>query len=133
MSEAAWDAAQVNRELGLHNYLGNDGQRSVVDLIPYSRFGRLRLADFAPSRAEVVNVGDWEFMDDRWVGEAVGGFTEFLRLEEEPEVVRSVALGLAALPRDVSAAILGAIGLPLEPGMEAASVEARLGRPDSVE
>ena len=105
----------------------------MVDLIPYSRFGRLRLADFAPSGAAVVEFDDWEFMDDRWVGEAVGTFTEFLRLEEEPAVVRAVALDLAELPPAVAGAVLGAIGLPLAPGMGAATIEARLGPAASVE
>jgi hypothetical protein len=99
-------------------------------LIPYAAFGRLRLADFLS--AELQERADWEYMDDLWVGEGFG-FTEFLRLEEDPEVVRSIALDLADLPFTSSAAVLGAVGLPLAPGMRAEEVTARLGSPDSVE
>jgi hypothetical protein len=101
------------------------------ELIPYAAFGRLRLADFLPAGAEVADLADWEYMEDLWVGEAVG-FTEFLRLEEEPEVVRSVALHLAELPPATSAAVLGALRLPLAPGMRLEEVTARLGPPAAV-
>jgi hypothetical protein len=101
-----------------------------VDLIPYAVFGRLRLADFVSAKLE--ERAGWEYMDDLWVGEGLG-FTEFLRLAEDPEVVRSIALDLADLPPASSAAVLGAIGLPLAPGVPAEEVTARLGTPDSVE
>ena len=68
-----------------------------AELIPYTVFGRLRLADFLPTSAEVETLTDWEYMDDVWVGDAFG-FTEFLRLDEDPDVDRSVALDLAELP-----------------------------------
>jgi hypothetical protein len=104
----------------------------VVNLVSYSRFGALRLTDFLAPGAEVVELADWEFMDDRWIGEADGGFTEFLRLEEEPNVVRSVALDLASLPRDTAGAVMRAIGLPLEPRMTEDAIPATLGPPESV-
>ena len=105
----------------------------MIELISYSRFGGLRLADFLSPEAEVVEFGDWEFMDDLWVGESVGGFTEFLRLAEDPDVVRSVALDFTTLPTESAAAILHAIGLPLAPGMSEPMVTALLGSPDFVE
>ena len=99
----------------------------MVDLIPHREFGCLRLADFAPSVADVVEVRDWEFMEDRWVGEALGAFTEFLRLEEDPDIVRAVSLDFAELSSKLAAAILAALRLPLRPGMALADLEARLG------
>ena len=72
-------------------------------------------------------------MDDRWLGESTGGFTEFLRLEDDPDVVRSIALDLAALPRNTSDAVLRAIGLPLQPAMTEEAILATLGQPTSVE
>ena len=103
-----------------------------AELIPYTVFGRLRLADFLPTSAEVETLTDWEYMDDVWVGDAFR-FTEFLRLDEDPDVVRSVALDLAELPPDVTAAILTALRLPLALGMQSDDVMARLGEPDSVD
>jgi len=101
-------------------------------LIPYPVFGRLRLADFLATSAGIEARTDWEYLDDVWVGEGVG-FTEFLRLDEDPDVVRSVALDLADLPPEVSGAILTALRLPLATGMHSDEVLARLGDPDSVD
>ena len=103
-----------------------------ADLIPYATFGRLRLADILPRDMEAEPRIDWEYMEDLWVGEGFG-FTEFLRLEEDPEVVRSAAVDLAELPPAVSAAVLDALRLPLAPGMRLGDVNARLGEPESVE
>lgn len=54
-------------------------------MITPADFGRLRLKEFLPV-AELHQLADWHFMEDVWLGEALG-FTEFLRLEREPEVL----------------------------------------------
>ena len=59
-------------------------------MISHSHFGRLRLADFRPEEG-VAALENWEFMDQMWVGEAVG-FSEWLRLEDEPDTLRSLAI-----------------------------------------
>jgi len=47
--------------------------RAATSLTP-GDFAKLRLSQFIPA-AEIHALRDWEFMDLRWVGEAVG-FTE---------------------------------------------------------
>jgi hypothetical protein len=104
----------------------------TVDLVTYVEFGRLRLADFLPDPAAIESLADWEYMDDLWIGEGFG-FSEFLRLEDDPDVVRSIALDLTALPRQVTTAILDTLRLPLAPGMHPDEVRMRLGEPRKVE
>ena len=65
-------------------------------MLTHEKFGRLRLQDFISS-AQVRALTEWEFMDRMWVGEAVG-FTEWLRPEERPNVLESMALDMADLP-----------------------------------
>jgi hypothetical protein len=104
----------------------------TVDLVTYVEFGRLRLADFLPDPAAIEALADWEYMDDLWIGEGFG-FSEFLRLEDDPEVVRSIALDLTALPHEVTTAILDTLRLPLAPGMHIDEVRMRLGQPRKAE
>jgi hypothetical protein len=66
-------------------------------------------------------------MDKVWLGE-VHGFTEWLRLREDTEVLRSVSLDLADLDQEVADRILSTFQLPLEYGMELEEVNAVLGR-----
>jgi hypothetical protein len=58
-------------------------------MISHDRFGALRLAHFLPD-AQIAELRDWEFMEHLWSGEAIG-FSEWLRLENEPDVLRSLA------------------------------------------
>src|SRR6516165_5206795 len=98
-----------------------------MDLIPYERFGKLRLSQFFPDRKvvndpkdrgkgkrfvqnDITELEDWEFMDRVWVGEAIG-FTEWLRLQDDPKVLRSISLHLAELPKSVAEAVFQTIGL----------------------
>jgi hypothetical protein len=99
-----------------------------MDLIPPAEFARLRLADLLPPGQRPDLLTDFEYEEDLWVGESVG-FTEWLRLEEDPDVLRSVALDLADLPAEVSARALDALRLSLAPGMTLQEVVARLGAP----
>jgi hypothetical protein len=92
----------------------------------WSDFARLRLRQFADPEA-IVPLEDWEYMGCLWVGEAIG-FTEWLCVEAEPEILRSVALALGALPEAVAAAILERLGLPmLRRGLDADTIEGALG------
>ena len=96
-------------------------------MISHTRFGKLRLAQFRPD-ADIVGLAGWEFMDELWVGEAIG-FSEWLRLESDPEVLRSLALDFAEFPPDATAAVLRAIDIPIRPGMQAEELRAVLGEP----
>jgi hypothetical protein len=100
-----------------------------MDLIPYDDFAALRLRDFVPDPSEVHGMGGTEFLGRTWVGEGIGHFTGLLCLQEEPERLRSISLDLAALPADVTRAVLHAIRLPLEIGMDHAALTSILGEP----
>jgi hypothetical protein len=96
----------------------------VLD-VSHAEFGQLRLADFV-STHDIVQLVGWEYLGHDWVGEATG-FTEWLRLESEPAVLRSIALALQTLPASVSAAVLSRLHLPLHLGMTVDDIVAELG------
>jgi hypothetical protein len=97
-------------------------------MITHHALAPLRLKDFLPQTAEIEAVDGWEFMDQVWMGE-VYGFTEWLRLRDDPQVLRSVSLDLAYLDQEVADRILETLQLPLEYGMELAEVNDVLGPP----
>ena len=99
-------------------------------MISHARFGKLRLSRFLPD-TEVFWVSGWEFMDEVWVGEKVA-FSEWLRLESDPEVLRSLAIDFAEFPADAAGAVLRAIDLPVWAGMSFAELRALLGEPAEV-
>jgi hypothetical protein len=96
-------------------------------MISHARFGKLRLAQFRPD-AEIAELAGWEFLDAVWVGEAIR-FSEWLRLEDDPEVLRSLAIDFREFPEGAAAAVLQAIGLPVRPGMRRDEMRAVLGEP----
>lgn len=96
-------------------------------MISYDQFGRLRLSEFV-DRLKVVSICNWEFMGHLWLGEAVG-FTEWLRLEDDPHVVRSISLDLVTLDPETTQSINARIGLPLCRGMTRTDLEHIMGKP----
>lgn len=96
--------------------------------ISHDAFGRIRLVDYLPADI-VVEFDGWEYLDRLWLGESWGAFTEWLRLESDPEVLRSVALDLSTLPAMASAAMLAMLALPLRFGMTLEEVVVVLGQP----
>ncbi|MDB5305312.1 MAG: hypothetical protein JWM97_2861 [Phycisphaerales bacterium] len=98
-----------------------------MKVISYERFGRLRLADFLIGEMQTEPLENWEFMDRKWVGEAVA-FTEFLRLQSDPDVLRSIALNLSVEPQKVWNKVLAVCGVPLQRGMSEKAVRDVLGR-----
>jgi NTP pyrophosphatase (non-canonical NTP hydrolase) len=97
-------------------------------MITHRELAPLRLKDFLPQTDQIEEVDGWEFMDKVWLGE-VYGFTEWLRLREDPEVLRSVSLDLADLDQEVADLILSTLQLSLEYGMELEEVNGVLGEP----
>ena len=95
-------------------------------MIPYERFGKLRLGRFLPVE-DIVRLDNWEFMDNLWVGEAVG-FSEWLRLKDDPDILRSIAIDFAKFPPQ-AAAVLSEIGLPVRAGMELEHLRRLFGEP----
>ena len=90
----------------------------------------LRLARFFPG-APIVALDEWEFMGRLWTGEAIG-FSEWLRPEERPEQLESLALDFSALPREGCIEILTTLGLSIRPGMTIDQIRAELGEPCDV-
>ena len=96
-------------------------------MISHDQFGKLRLSQFRPD-AKITELAGWEFMDAVWVGEAVG-FSEWLRLEEEPGQLRSLAIDFGEFPPAATSAVLRAIDLSIRPGMSPDELRAVLGKP----
>jgi hypothetical protein len=104
---------------------------SAIPSISWDAFGRLRLSQFVAAK-RIRPLEDWDFMERIWVGEAAG-FSEWLRLADDPEVLRSLALDLANLEGDAVAAVLERLGLPLRHAMTRDEVVRILGEPTKVE
>lgn len=96
-------------------------------MIPHGQFGKLRLGQFRPD-TEIVELADWEFMDAVWVGEAVG-FSEWLRLKVEPDVLRSLAIDFNEFPVAAAEEVLQTIELPIRVGMRLEELREVLGEP----
>jgi hypothetical protein len=96
-------------------------------MISHSQFGKLRLSQFRP-RSEIVSLANWEYMDAVWIGEAVG-FSEWLRLENDPNVLRSLTIDFSEFPDDATNAVLSAIDLPVRAGMSLEQLRSVLGEP----
>jgi len=94
-------------------------------MISYKEFGFLRLAAFLPE-AELAELDDWEFEDEVWVGEALG-FSEWLRLKSDPDVLRSLAIDFAEFPADAARFVLQELELPIQPGMSLVELDQILG------
>jgi hypothetical protein len=103
----------------------------AVPSISWDEFATLRLSQFVPAKL-VRGLEDWEYVERLWVGEATG-FTEWLRLADDPEVLRSMALDLAGLERGTVDAVLKRLGLVLHPAMTRDEVTSTLGEPASVQ
>ncbi|MGD9589001.1 MAG: hypothetical protein AB7Q37_01955 [Pyrinomonadaceae bacterium] len=96
-------------------------------MISHAKFGTLRLAQFR-SEAEIAELSNWEFMDAEWVGEAIG-FSEWLCLASDAEVLRSLALDFAEFPETAAASVLKTIGLSVKAGMSFQELQHILGEP----
>src|SRR4051794_13247448 len=96
-------------------------------MISHARFGAMRLVQFLP-HAEIAQLENWEIMDHFWLGEAVA-FSEWLRLENEPDVLRSLAIDFTEFPGQVAAEVLRMIELPVRRGMKLDELREVLGEP----
>ena len=94
-------------------------------MISYQHFGRLRLADFLPAK-RIRALQDWEFEDHIWVGEA-DGFSEWLRLADDPEVLRTIAIAFETFPAVATRRVLAKLGLAVRKGMTVSELEGLLG------
>lgn len=104
-----------------------------IELVPYSKFAKLRLEHFFPEGSplleELTLLENWEYLGGVWEGHAIG-FSEFLYLESLPHELGSLALSAEELPPDVISAALSELGLPVASGMTVSDLEAICGKPD---
>lgn len=96
-------------------------------MIAHAKFGELRLAHFQPE-AKITQLTNWEFMESIWVGEAIG-FSEWLRLESDPHVLRSLAINFSSFPQTAAINVLQTIDLSIRAGMDLSELRAILGEP----
>jgi hypothetical protein len=96
-------------------------------MISHTEFGKLRLEQLLPE-AEIEWVTGWEFMNRLWVGEK-SGFSEWLRLEKEPDRLSALAIDFAGFPAAEAAIVFDTLDLPLRPGMDTEELRAVLGEP----
>jgi hypothetical protein len=94
-------------------------------MIPYDDFGSFRLGRFLPDD-EVAPLEDWEFQGHLWIGEALG-FSEWLRLESDSGVLRSLAIDFLDFPAPAAVAVLRALQLPILAGMSLQDLDGLFG------
>lgn len=70
-------------------------------------------------------------MGDYWLGESYG-FSEWLRLENDPSILRSLAIDFSTFPDESCHHALAAIDIALTPGMLQKELEDLLGMPIEV-
>jgi hypothetical protein len=99
-------------------------------MISYERFGSLRLSHYLPE-ADIVRFDQWKFDDRMWAGEAIG-FSEWLRPEDDPETLQSLAIDFKKFPADTAERVLRDIELPVSPAMTFEQLRATLGEPAEV-
>ncbi|KXK63401.1 hypothetical protein AWW66_03545 [Micromonospora rosaria] len=95
--------------------------------ISHDAFGRLRLAHFVAAE-DLEQLRGWEYLDRCWVGEA-SGFTQWLCLKSDPEVTRSVAIDLVALPEPTLQNMIDTLRLPLRAGLDQQQITTIFGEP----
>lgn len=83
---------------------------------------------FLPA-SEIVELTDWEYLDALWIGEGYG-FSSFLRLTSDPEILRSLTIDFSEFPPLACKAILDVIHLPLSKGMTLEEIQEVLGPPN---
>jgi len=99
----------------------------VVLGIAHADFGALRLSQ-SLSEDQIRPLDAWEFMERIWVGEAAG-FSEWLRLADQPAELRSLALDFTSFPPEITEVVLRRLGIPLRPGMNLEQLRDLLGEP----
>jgi hypothetical protein len=77
---------------------------------------------------EIAELDHWELRENLWIGEAVG-FSEWLRLESDPDVLRSLAIAFPEFPQQAAAEVLRIIELPVQAGMTLPDLRRLLGEP----
>jgi len=102
----------------------------TIKLVPYEKFGRLRLRSFCPSddtyKESIVEKNQGHFIEER-----IYHGVSFWRWSERPDELAVIHLSSAdnIWPQSVAAPILSAIGLRLEGGLSYQEVASRFAMP----
>jgi hypothetical protein len=101
-----------------------------VELIPYKQFAKLRAVQFLPAGESVNECDGYEWMGGFWINEGIRGFTSISRHEDTPDEAGGLEIDFRDLPPAEVKTMLGAIQLPLRPGVSLEEVQAVLGEPE---
>jgi hypothetical protein len=96
-------------------------------MISHAEFGKLRLMQFIPE-SELEELQGWEYMDHLWLGESYG-FSEWLRLEAEPGILRCLALDFSDFPQEALLKVIKRLDLSVWGGMKLDPLIQLFGKP----
>ena len=105
-------------------------QSVPLDVLPYSEFGRLRLASFVPPGTEIVEQSNFEWMGGRWLHEGIG-FTWFGRLMAQADQTAGLEIFFEELDEASISGILRILRLPIDPGMKREALHDLFGWPNT--
>jgi hypothetical protein len=94
-------------------------------MISHADFAQLRLSQFLPDE-DFAQLEDWEFLGRVWVGEA-RGFSEWLCLQDDPQVLRCLSIAFDDFPSTAAMAVLRTLDLPVKQGMPLDQLDALFG------
>lgn len=118
-------------------------------LISYSKFAELRLADFLPEYPvtdstddpgkanrfkgdQIVLTDRWAYRERTWVGELLG-FTQFLRLKRDPDVLRCISIDFEPISLRIAKKIISILGVAVRNHMTRKDLIFSLGQPRKIE
>jgi hypothetical protein len=96
-------------------------------LPPYDALGSMRLRALLHEDDRLVEHDGFSWMRGQWIYEGIG-FTWFGRLEDQPEITQGVEIAFDEISPEIATRILGALGLPLCPGMQLQQINEVLGQ-----
>jgi hypothetical protein len=94
-------------------------------MIDHESFGRLRLTHFLAAR-NVSLLNKREHEARHWIGESYGA-SEWLRLSDEPELLRLITIDFDSFPAPALRRVLTRLELPFRKGMPLHQVDSLLG------
>jgi hypothetical protein len=105
-------------------------QSVLLDVLPYSEFGRMRLGSFVPPGTEIVEQSYFEWMGGLWLHEGIG-FTWFGRLMAQSDQTAGLEVFFEELDEASIDRILRFLRLPLNPGMKPEKLHELFGWPST--
>ena len=104
-----------------------------MELVPYKQFAKLRMKQFVPKGTKLFEDDGCEWMGGMWIVDQLTAWNGFARPRATPSETGGLEIIFPDMPKDVAAAILNAIRLPLKPGLSLDEVRSVLGEPERTE